>query len=301
VTRLLGFVLASVLLVSACSLGKVPENSDNEPVPEAALREAGAVLGNDPAAAKEVFAGLLEQYPASFGAARGFQDARRALEEATAFRESYLRSAEGQPGDALAQYLYGRAVIDDPERAQAAFEKARELAPLNPWPTIGLAFVHRTRGDLFQTVQTYRQALVDAPRSAMLHTFLGLLYVELKLHVDARRELNLAVQLDPASARARAGLGRTQLALHNKDSALASLLEARRLNAGLPEVYYDLARLYLELRCPVEAESMYSEGLSAGMAQDTDLRSAIRAAGYVAEGAGTASPCATQGTSNQKS
>jgi len=297
------FLAAILLGCSACSLGVAPENSDREPVPASALKTALAVLEEDPEAAKAAFTSLVEQHPDSVGAARGLQDARRVLEEPTVFRESYQQEAESQPASALAQYLYGRSVIDDPDRAEVAFEKARSLDPLNPWPTVGLAFVYRSRGDLFQTVQTYKEALVDAPRSALLRTFLGLLYVELKLHVDANRELRFAVRLDPESARAQAGLGRTQLALHNKDSALKHLLEARRLNPGLPDVYYDLARLYLDLRCAVEAESMYAQGLELGMDHDTQLRSEIRAAALVAAGSkpSSPSPCEAQGAVNQKS
>ena len=211
------------------------------------------------------------------------QDVRRARQSSEEYVRGYQEAVREQPGDAIAHYLLGRALIEEPDLAREQFEKAVALDPQNPWPTVGLGYLSRSRGDFFATVATYRKALSLAPRSARLRWFLGTLYLDLRLLVDARRELALAERLDPGNPRIWGAQGRVQLALGNFQTAGQALLRSRAAMPDHAEIYEPLTKLYLRWRCPKLAIEAYQAGLDLGVESDSKVEGRLRALELVAD------------------
>jgi len=277
--------LATLLLsLSSCELRSPPANSDVEPVPHAQLRSVSALVGAGEGAQAEAALGtLLAESPGSVEAARALQDLHRERLSEPEFVALYRQRANGAPGLATNWYLLGRAVISDEEAARNHFQRALDLDPLAPWPTVGLAFLHRSRGDLFMTVETYRSALLLAPRSARLRWFLGTLYLDLQLYVDARRELGIAERLDPANPEIWGALGRAHMGLKNFGAARRDLLRSRDAMPEQPDLYVPLTELYLLWRCPEQAAQAYRSGLDFGIIPVRQVEGRLRALQLVAE------------------
>jgi protein O-GlcNAc transferase len=282
-SSLLSLVLATVCGLSACNFDKNYVNSDIEPVSEEQLRSLQKLIDEgQPLVARTQLKALCEQQPGSVEARRFLQDLRREDQEKAKFVQEYRDAVREHPDDAIAHYLLGRALIEEPEAAALEFEKAAALSPENPWPSIGLAYLSRSRGDLFATVSTYRTAVSLAPRSARLRWFLGTLYLDLRLLVDALRELKLAQRLDPDNPQVWGALGRVHMDMGNYRLAHDELLRARDAMPELVEIYPPLAELYLRWRCPKKATGAYRVGLDLGMPANSQLEGRLRALELVA-------------------
>ena len=221
---------------------------------------------------------LVAQHPDSWEAARGLQDAERLLLSSEAFVSRYEARVAAQPGDALAHYLWGRARIDVPDVAGPAFARAAALAPQSPWPVAALAHLHRSAGDLFLTVQTYKEGIGRMPRSALLRLLLGAQLIDLNLYVEAQRHLELARQLAPDSPAVATALGRVYAALSRPEEAQALLLESYAIDPRQGDCARELARLALKARRVEDAEAYDRAALELGQPRDEALTSAIRAA-----------------------
>jgi len=277
VSRALAVVL--LLLTAGCVPGEVV-NSDVEPVPRDAL--AAAARSAAEADSLDPFAPLLEVHPDSVALQRAVQDHLRARLEPEVVREQYRVAVEASPDSALAHYLYGRTLVDEPNLAAGAFARAMELDPLNPWPVVGTAYLRASRGDLYGTIQVYEQALKKAPNSAMLRLFLGNQFLELKLYVKAERELRHAMRLAPDDPEVWAALGKTLALLSHHEPAMELLLRARAADPSIAHMYPTLASMYLTLRDPAAADEAYRAGLEYGLPADRGLAAQIRAAKLVA-------------------
>ncbi len=276
--------LAVALSASGCDQAKNYVNSDIEPITMEQLRPLRALVdAGEVENAEGRLLVLCEQQPRSVEARRLLQDVRRARQSNDDYVRGYRDAVHEHPGDAIAHYLLGRALIEEPGLAREQFEKAAALDPQNPWPTVGLAYLSRSRGDYFATVATYRAALSLAPRSARLRWFLGTLYLDLRLLVDAQRELALAERLDPDNPRIWGAQGRVQLALGNFRLAGAALTRSRAAMPDQAELYEPLTDLYLRWRCPEQAIQAYQAGLDLGIESDSKVEGRLRALDLVAD------------------
>ncbi len=271
----------SALVLLGCSPTRAI-NSDFDRAPSDALLAAERLRREgSTVAAEAAFKELLIEYPESWGAARGLQDARRALLPADAFEAAYLQAQTQSPESALAAYLLGRARILRPADAKEAFERAARLAPQNPWPPAGLAYLHCAAGDLYLCVEAYEEAIERMPRSARLHLLLGNQLLNLKLLVDAQRHLELAYKLQADDPQVTAALGKTYIELGRIDQGRTLLEDALTLDPSLADAAMSLAGVYLSDREPERAEEMYRRALQGGLPADEELYGAIRAASLV--------------------
>ena len=221
------------------------------------------------------FGELVAAEPTSWEAQRGLQDVLRSRLPEVEFLARY--EATGQ-SDALSYYLEGRARIADPEQAEALFRKSLRAQAANPWATAGLAYLAYSRGDLFGAVQTYEEAITRAPRSAKLRLFLGNQFLELKLYVDAQRQLQTALSLAPDDLEVRAALGKAMLALGQESEALELLESVHEAQPLIVHIAPSLAALYLRQGRPGEAERVYQSAVVEGLPADEELAAEISAA-----------------------
>jgi len=275
---------ALLLGLGACASPVQRVNSDVEPVSAEQIDAVRVLLdAGDVAEAETTLTHLVARFPKSVVAQRTLQDLHRESVAGDEFVARYRRRAEQKPNEALGWYLLGRAVIDDESAAREHFERALALDPLNPWPSIGIAYLYRSRGDLFKTVETYRAALAAAPRSARLRWFFGSLYMDLQLYVDALRELEIAQRLDPENPQVWTAMGRSYLGLKNYGEARRYLLLARNAEPNQVDLYPALTQLYLHWRCPAQAVGYYRDGLDYGVLPAPELEGRVRALQLVAE------------------
>ena len=132
--------------------------------------------------------------------------------------------------------------------ARKGFESALTIVPDN---TLALSFLNaaaaQTPGDLDALVDAEEDALAKAPKSALAHVRLGFSYMFASLagrdrNIDAREELNTAVQLDPTSQAAHTALGIMRESERSANRAKTEFVEA--LTTDPQNV---LAREYLAL------------------------------------------------------
>ena len=270
-----------VLALCVACVGEPPVDSDQDPIPSDVLRDV--VRRARETGAVGAFSEALAQYPDSPTLSRAHQDHLRGILPSEAFLLKYRARAEAEPGSSLAQYLLGRAVIEDRDTAYAAFRRAAGLDPLNPWPVIGMAYLHANEGDLFGTTNVYKAGIEAAPRSALLHLFLGNQYLDMRLHVKAQREYEIVRTLAPDNHEARAGLGKVYAMLLRFDQARELLESVREVDPSVAHIYPTLASLYLQERKPRAAAAAYRTGLNYGLPPDESLAAQIRAAELVVE------------------
>ncbi|MCO4772290.1 MAG: hypothetical protein KDA24_19810, partial [Deltaproteobacteria bacterium] len=182
---------------------------------------------------------------------------------------------------ALAWYLLGRARIDRTSEARAAFEKAAALAPTNPWPPVGIAYLYFAVGDMYLCVETYEAAIERMPRSARLRLLLGNQLLNLRLVIDAQRHLEFGHRLAPEDPMMTGALGKVYVELGRAESGRALLEEAWAAEPTQPDVAMSLAVVYLRDREAIRSEQMYRLALEWGATPDEDLFGAIRAAKVV--------------------
>jgi len=130
--------------------------------------------------------------------------------------------------------------------ARKGFEDALAVIPDN---TLAMSFLNataaQTPGNLDTLVDAEEENLAKNPKSAIAHVRLGFSYLFASLagrdrNIDAREELNAAVQLEPASQSAHTGLGIMREADRSANRAKTEFLAA--LNTDPQNV---LAREYL--------------------------------------------------------
>ena len=192
--------------------------------------------------------------------------------------EFQARYEVADKSDALSYYLSGRARISDLKKAEKLFHQSLREQPESPWATAGLAYLAYSRGDLFGAVQTYEEAIRRAPRSAKLRLFLGNQFLELKLYVDAQRQLQTALALSPDDLEVRAALGKALLALGQESEALDLLQSVHEAQPLIVHIGPSLAAIYLRQGRPGKAEQVYRTALAGGLSPDEELAAEISAA-----------------------
>jgi len=187
----------------------------------------------------------------------------------------YARAAEAEPQSSLQHYLRGRSRIEQPALAEADFRRAVALDPLNSWAVAGLAYLAYGRGDLFATVQIYEEAIAKSPRSAQLRLLLGNQFLELKLYIDAQRQLETAYKLAPEDLEVWAALGKVRLALGQEQEAFEIFRRTLAAEPRIAHIAPSMAAIYLRRGAPAEAERVYRKGLQAGLGPDKELAKEI--------------------------
>ncbi len=110
---------------------------------------------------------------------------------------------------ALGYYQYwGFHHYDD---ATAAFKRTLQLAPSNIAALSGLAFIARRTGHWPQALAYFDRALLVSPHDADLTAEYGTTYMVLRRYVEADRQLQRALAIDPANANAKDALLITRL------------------------------------------------------------------------------------------
>jgi tetratricopeptide (TPR) repeat protein len=273
----LHLVALAALLLASCGPREAWVDTDADPAPINRLYDGAELISQGrPTAAVASMDALVAEHPASWRARRALQDAHRAALSATEFSALYPPGEGAQAEDALVWYLHGRAVITDPAAALAAFSRAAELDPHRPWPQVGLAYLHYSRGDLFNAVEHYEARLKASPRSRGLRLAAANQYLELRLLVEAQRHLRVALELAPNDPEVQAAMGKAQLGLKNLPRAREWLEGALALEPRMGDAWPMLAELELKSGAHEEADVAYRTSLKLGQPEDAELAIAIR-------------------------
>ncbi len=277
--RLVAAALLALLLLGTGCRPRHVVDSDSDSAPRPALRDAESALrGGDIDTAMEAYTALLAAHPDSWEASRGLQDCRRRLLPPDEFEELYLAAHQAAPDDALAWYLLGRARIERPAEAMAAFEEAEARAPTNPWPAAAKAYLHGAAGNRYLSVQTYEDAVERMPYSARLRLLLGNELLRLQLLVDAQRHLEFGHRLAPDDPQMTAALGKVYVELGRHETGRELLEVALAEDPNQPDVCLSLARLVLLDRDVDRAEALYRRALEGGLPPEPEFYGEIRAA-----------------------
>jgi tetratricopeptide (TPR) repeat protein len=144
--------------------------------------------------------------------------------------------------------------------ARVGFEHALVVVPDN---TLALSFLNATAaqspGDLDALVNAEEDALPKNPKSAIAHVRLGFSYMFVSLtgrdrNVDAREELNLALQIDPTSQSAHTALGIMREAERSANRAKTEFVTALATDPQNVLAREYLARIYqVDLKDPQRA------------------------------------------------
>jgi tetratricopeptide (TPR) repeat protein len=191
---------------------------------------------------------------ASPGAAAAPAPAR--VTTAPGARNDYANTAFTAPlGEGLRAF-YTR----DFPAARVGFEHALAVVPDN---TLALSFLNataaQTPGELDALVNAEEDALPKNPKSALVHIRLGFSYMFVSLtgrdrNVDAREELNAALQIDPTSQAAHTALGIMREAERSANRAKTEFVSALAVDPQNVLAREYLARIYqVDLKDPQRA------------------------------------------------
>jgi tetratricopeptide (TPR) repeat protein len=147
--------------------------------------------------------------------------------------------------------------------ARKGFEDALAVVPDN---TLALSFLNATAahtpGELDKLIDAEEDALAKNPKSVVPHVRLAFSYMFASLtgrdrNVDAREELNAAVNLDPTSQAAHTGLGIMREADRSANRAKTEFLAAMNTDPHNVLAREYLARIYqIDLKDPHRALTM---------------------------------------------
>ncbi|GAC1660114.1 MAG: hypothetical protein NVS4B13_07620 [Candidatus Elarobacter sp.] len=176
--------------------------------------------------------------------------------QAAAARNDYTNAKFTAPLGQGLKAFYSR----DFPGARKGFEDALAVIPDN---TLAMSFLNataaQTPGNLDTLIDAEEETLAKNPKSALAHVRLGFSYLFASLtgrdrNVDAREELNAAVQLDPVSQAAHTGLGIMREADRSANRAKTEFLTALNSDPHNVLAREYLARIYqIDLKDPQRA------------------------------------------------
>ena len=137
----------------------------------------------------------------------------------------YKRAVELNPSYATA-HLWNAcflAINNRKPEALDAIALAQQLDPLSRVIQSWTAFLHYAWGDYDQAIRQYREALELAPSFAIAHAYLGLVYEQKGMHVEARGELQTAMQLSQNNTDILAMFGHVCSVAGDRATALATI------------------------------------------------------------------------------
>jgi TolB-like protein/tetratricopeptide (TPR) repeat protein len=226
--------------------------------------------------------------------------------------QTFKRALELNPNYATAYHWYGELLINKLDRvdeAAALGRKAAELDPLSPtininlgiyldvqgrfdealaqyhkvieidaafaivYPHIGFVY-WEAYGKLVEAVSWFKKGISSSPGSQNYPAYLGLLYLDLGDHAEAKRRITKAIELGPEAY--RPNIARAFLALYLGDESMVSDYAGKAL-AAKPNVWWTWAVLALlrndDLRAGriSEARARYEQCFPA-LLNDKDLQ-----------------------------
>ncbi len=116
-------------------------------------------------------------------------------------------------------------------------------------------------GLISRATRTVKVAIRHKPDMIKAYNFLGFLYLESNETDNAINEFQKAIDIDPGSFEARAGIGITSLSQGKIDYAIKVLTEAANLNKESSVVYYELGKAYELKGDKNNAFNMYKKSL----------------------------------------
>jgi tetratricopeptide (TPR) repeat protein len=163
---------------------------------QAKLREARDVMLA--AAAAHPNDALVWSRLAELHLALGYRD--RALDAAEEARAAAERTGAAPEERARTLTILGFAALTgyDRDRAEAAFREAIALDSANPLPRLGLGLVKINRGDLVGGRREIEIAVVLDPGNSLMRSYLGKAYFEGNRDRIAEGQFDMAMGLDPA-------------------------------------------------------------------------------------------------------
>lgn len=243
----------------------------------AALRQAEAEL-TELTQARERIKGLVDRYKQSVGALEDqagpqLDDARPrvradhlgastfiekgwsliALGDHAAATQALTRALELAPGDLQAQSLLGWAQMLDHQLDQALGTFSRVLAaePTNALARVNVGYICLKKRIFGEAIEHLSRAIrLDNDRKGTLyaHYYLGLVYLEREMYLDAQTFLTKAIGLGPNLIEAYYELGRAQWFSGDEAAAKATWQKAANANRFAP-----WAKRCRELLASVEA------------------------------------------------
>jgi tetratricopeptide (TPR) repeat protein len=118
--------------------------------------------------------------------------------------------ARGLKSEACIQAAISAEQFQNYREAISQYQRAVELNPKDGMPFYRLALlVKRVEQDPRRALSYLRQAVGKSPETLEYRLELGELYVELGMGLNARREFQAVLKLDPANSRAKSGMKKT--------------------------------------------------------------------------------------------
>ena len=179
--------------------------------------------------------------------------------------EQHLRKyLQVLPNNVYARKLLAQTLLQSGQPAEAAAVLAPALkAPSSDPQLLALAGESYLKTRQFDKSTAYfEQASALAPKSAVLHTSLGLSKMAEGDQVKGVSELETGAALESTSADSGMALVRTQLSLKHYDEALAAVLKLEKQRPADPQVQVLKGGVYLAKKDRVNARASYEKAVA---------------------------------------
>jgi len=262
--------------------------------------EAAVARGNDPA---PVYALLADVYEQSGHVENAIPALRLAIQrdpqsEKYRFAYAVLLTNTNAPGAAVIRleeslrtfpsssrlwFALGFAnfKLDKNDEAERALRKAVELDPKFAPPFAYLGLIRAKTGAYGEAVTLYESALRADSKLAVVHHLIA--DALLKQNADARvveTHLRQAVTMDPEFTPARLSLGKLFMRAQRWSEAIVELEQVVKLDANVPEAYYQLGLAYGRLKRTADAQTAMATFKRLSDAEkkreDEDLREVVK-------------------------
>ncbi|VAW31360.1 hypothetical protein MNBD_CHLOROFLEXI01-176 [hydrothermal vent metagenome] len=197
---------------------------------------------------------------------------KKELEAGIHLREHLLDELPKKPSFSKnrADLLYTLAtqyeMVGNPEKALELINEAEKFA--DPTNIRQLSSIYSGRGNIFQSLNQYEEALADYeealrldPEDSMTYSNRGIVFLHQREYEAALADYRKAIQLNPEYAKAFFNRGNTYLDLERYVEALADFGEAIRLNPEYAKAFYNRGNTYLALERNKEALADFGEAI----------------------------------------
>ncbi len=171
--------------------------------------------------------------------------------------------------------------LDKNEEAERALRKAIELDPKFAPAYAYLGLIRARTGTYSEAVTLYENALRVDPKLTVVHHLIA--DAMLKQNADARvveTHLRQAVTMDPTFTPARLSLGKLFMRSQRWSEAVVELEQVVKLDANVPEAYYQLGLAYGRLKRTADAQTAMATFKRLSDAEkkreDDDLREVVK-------------------------
>ncbi|MFZ0794497.1 MAG: tetratricopeptide repeat protein, partial [Candidatus Korobacteraceae bacterium] len=145
----------------------------------------------------------------------------------------------------------------DPQQALAAYAEAAKFSPKDPQPHLAAAAFLRKQNNLEAAAREYQTAVELDPTSNDALAGLVDVYVVQKKYSDAEAILRQLLASDPQNGAARMQLARVLTAEGKNDEAAHQLQSGLQVNPGDPHAALELGTLYVNAGKDAEAEQQF--------------------------------------------